>query len=212
MTRLLILFAALLAAASCSFIDGDRTPERTTPTPSQPENSRPVAASADAEAKTSPTLSAEELPARKEDCYTVETGDMVVQKSQTFPVDFAPFKGGCFVTTYNPEFDDPPMESEYAIYVDGKEAFKFPAQFNGTSFGCWVEAVSFQDLNEDGLTDIIVAAKCSGKSSSYSENMVYVNTGKEFTTDETANYKLSGLEKIKDVADFVKKNKEAFFR
>lgn len=153
-----------------------------------------------------------DVPASKADCLNIETGDEVIQKTQTFPVDFKPFAGGCFVTTYNPEYDDPPLESKFGIYKNEQFVFDFPDQFNGVSFGCWVEAVAFEDLNEDQLTDIIVVGKCSGKSSPYNENMLYRNTGKDFTTDTTANAKLADLKRTKDIAEFAKNNKQTFFR
>lgn len=147
----------------------------------------------------------------KSGCARIDTGEKTVLKSQTFPIDFAPFKNSCFVTAHDPEYTDPPLGSEFSIYRDGEEVFFFPGQFNGVTIGCWVEAVSFQDLNTDNLTDIIVVGKCSAKTAPYHENMVYVNTGRTFITDEDANYKLVDLKTIKDIADFVKRNKQIFF-
>lgn len=151
----------------------------------------------------------------KADCtkinFFVATGDKTILKSQTFPIDFAPYKNSCFITVHNPEYTDPPLGSEISIYRNGEEVFYFPGQFNGVTVGCWVEAVSFQDLNGDNLTDIIVVGKCSGKSGSYNENVVYVNTGTTFMTDEDANYKLNDFQKIGEISDFVKRNKQLFF-
>ena len=103
------------------------------------------------------------------------------------------------------------MESEYAIYTDGRKVFDFPSQFNQTGFGCWVEGVSFQDLDADALTDVIVVGKCSGKSQTYNENMVYVNNGSEFTTDLDANSRVNNFTKAKEIANFVKNNRKTFF-
>lgn len=147
----------------------------------------------------------------KSDCTKINTGDKAILKSQTFPIDFAPYKNSCFVTVHNPEYTDPPLDSEISIYRNGEEVFYFPNQFNGVTVGCWVDAVSFQDLNGDSLTDIIVVGKCSGKSGSYNENVVYVNTGRSFLTDEDANYKLSDFQKTGEISDFVKRNKQLFF-
>ena len=44
------------------------------------------------------------------------------------------------------------------------------------------------------------------------ENMVYVNTGRDFTTNEDANYKLADFKRIKDITDFVRKNQQIFFK
>ena len=155
------------------------------------------------------TASEKDLP--KIDCSNIGTGDKSILKSQTFPIDFAPYKNSCFVTVHNPEYTDPPLDSEISIYRNGEEVFYFPNQFNGVTIGCWVDAVSFQDLNNDNLTDIIVVGKCSGKSGSYNENVVYVNTGTTFMTDEDANYKLSDFQKTGEISDFVKRNKQLFF-
>jgi hypothetical protein len=145
-------------------------------------------------------------------CYETDTGDNVVLRSQTFAINFEPFEDSCFVTSHNPEFDDPPMESEIGIYRDGERLFDFPSQFNGATFGCWVDAAAFQDLNDDGLIDIIVIGKCSGKSAAYNENMIYVNTGKEFATDADANLKASDHETVAAVSRYVRANKTLFFK
>lgn len=147
----------------------------------------------------------------KNDCLNVDTGDNEIVKNQTFPIDFAPFKNSCFVTSNNPEFDDPPMESEFAIYKNGEKVFDFPGRFNGVTFGCRVESVVFEDLNNDNLKDIAVVGKCQEKSAPYNENMIYVNTGKAFITKEDANYKLAEFKKIKEITDFAKSNQIIFF-
>lgn len=146
------------------------------------------------------------------DCQNIKIAGKELDKKQTFAFDFEPFKNACFVTAHDPEFDDPPLGSEFFIYQDGKEVYKFPTPFNGVTTGCWAEAVAFQDLNEDSLTDIVIAGMCSAKTAPYSENMVYVNKGKSFTTNEDANYTLEKFKKIKDITEFVKRNKEQFFQ
>ena len=164
------------------------------------------------EKTTSASVKNNEKAATKAECIQVDTGDKQVLENQTFAFDFAPFDKSCFVTAYNPEYDDPPMEAEFAIYNGGKKVFDFPNQFNGVTFGCWVEAVAFEDLNADNLKDVVVVGKCSAKSAPYNENMVYVNTGKAFTTSEDANYKLSDFTKMKEIIDFVKENKQMYFK
>lgn len=154
----------------------------------------------------------EAIPVTKSECLNVDTGDNTVVKNQTFAIDFTPFTKACFVTSHNPEYDDPPMEAEFSIYKNGEKVFDFPDQFNGVTFGCWVDGVAFEDLNDDNLKDVIVVGKCSAKTAPYNENMVYVNTGQAFTTNEDANYKLSDFKKIKEITDFVRKNKQIFFK
>ena len=143
-------------------------------------------------------------------CYAVDAGTKTVLRSQTFAIDFEPFRNSCFVTSHDPKFKDPPLESEFAIYKDGKNVFSFPNQFNGVTVGCWVEAVAFQDVNTDNMTDIVVVGKCSAKSAPYNENMVYLNNGKAFATNEDANTKLSDLKTIKEILGHIKDNPAAF--
>lgn len=209
---LLFLFIAIIGS-SCN-LSTKQTPTANTPVPVQNRASAetgeahadPVEADARSAVKVLGTAAAREL------CYETDTGDNVVLKSQTFALEFEPYKGSCFVTSHNPEFDDPPMESEFAIFKNGKKLADFPTPFNGATFGCWVDGVAFQDLNADGLVDIIVAGKCSAKSSVYNENSVYVNTRKGFTTNEDGNIRISEFTKIKEIVDFVKENKQIYFK
>ncbi|MGB7068253.1 MAG: hypothetical protein WBD22_02050 [Pyrinomonadaceae bacterium] len=213
------IFAVVLTAF-CGFAcsNAAKTNDTIKPSATRTPTAEPVAEASIA-STTAPAVrearaskASDSIPASKAECETVDTGDNVVQKSQSFAIDFAPFKGACFVTSYNPEYDEPPMESEFAIFKDGKKTFDFPSRFNGVTFGCSVDAVTFQDLNGDLLTDIIVVGKCTAKTAPYNENMVYVNTGSGFITNEEANYKLTELKKAKDIADLVQKNKELFFQ
>ena len=212
MKKSVFVVIGLCAFSACSFFR---------PNPEQPANQRPAgnmsSAPPAANAQPAPVNSigkddAIEVPVTKKDCESTDTGDNALLKSQTFPVNFEPFRNTCFVTSYNPEYDDPPMESEIAIYKDGRKVFDFPGQFNGVLTGCWIDAVSFQDLNADGLTDIIAVGKCSAKTAPYNENVLYVNTGKAFITDENANYKLADFKRASEIADFVKRNQQLFFK
>lgn len=196
------LFLVTLAFTSCRFVDQNQSASTPEPkqTPKAAATQMPDATPEGAAGKSATLV-----------CQSVDTGDNVVDKKQTFAINFEPFKDSCFVTAHNPEYDDPPMESQFAIYKNDKKVFDFPSQFNGVTFGCWVTAVAFEDLNADKLTDVIVIGKCQAKSEPYHENMVYVNTGKSFTTREDANYQLSEKKTLKEVSDFVKENKSMFF-
>lgn len=143
-------------------------------------------------------------------CYSLKRDDMALDKKQTFGIDFPPFGKSCFVVFHDPEFDNPPLNSQYFIYKDGKEAFEFPGQFNGSNIGCWIEAVSFEDMNGDGLNDIAIAAKCSAKSKPYPENMVYINTGKDFMTSVTANEEMMDFTKMSQIIQYVKEHQSLF--
>lgn len=143
-------------------------------------------------------------------CYDLKRDDMALDKKQTFGIDFPPFGKSCFVVFHDPEFDNPPLNSQYFIYKDGKEAFAFPEPFNGSNIGCWIEAVSFEDMNGDGLNDIAIAAKCSAKSKPYPENMVYINTGRDFKTNTQANMEMMDFTKMSQIKQYVKEHQSLF--
>lgn len=143
-------------------------------------------------------------------CYQVKTGDKALLKSQTFAIDFEPFRGSCFVTSHDPQFKDPALESEFAIYKDGKKTFDFPNQFNGTTVGCWIDGVAFQDVNRDNRTDVIVVGKCGAKMGDYNENSVYLNDGKTLLVNPDPDYKLNDFKTIKEITDYVQKNPSLF--
>ncbi len=150
--------------------------------------------------------------AARDHCYEIDTGDFPIWKPQTFAIEFEPFQDSCFVTTHNPEYDDPPMESQIAIYRKDKKALDLPGMFNGVTHGCWVDGVGFLDLNKDGRTDVVVVGKCQAKMGDYNENMVYANDGKTLTTNETANTWISEMRTVKAVAAHARENPEMFFK
>ena len=53
------------------------------------------------------------------DCRKVKVAGKEVDEKQTFAFDYEPFKGACFVTLHDPEFDDPALGSEFFIFKDG---------------------------------------------------------------------------------------------
>lgn len=135
-------------------------------------------------------------------------------KAQTFPINFVPFADMCFVTFASVEDmmdeKDVPRGSTFHIYQNGNSVLDLPDAFDGLT-ACWVEAVSFKDLNADGLTDIIVAGSCLGAKDSYPANAVYANTGQTLTTKAEANQKLENFKKLSEIESFVKKNQNLFF-
>lgn len=201
----LVFLLSSLFVSSCGFVNREQAANTRPP-------STPVATASSTPPPT-PEGTPEETAGKSATlaCQTVDPGEYELYKKQTFAIDFEPFRNSCFVTSHNPEFDDPPMESQYAIFKNGKKVFDFPSQFNGVNFGCWIEAVSFQDLNEDKRTDVIVVSKCQAKMGDYNENTVYDNDGKGFTTREDANTQLSEFKTVKQVVDFVKENRSMFF-
>lgn len=208
-----ILILSALFGGAC--VSGSNRNATNTAETKPANNQNASAEKSDAGAASNQTAKKDEVTktAANADCLKIKVpAERKIDEKQTFAFDYEPFKGACFVTIHDAEFDDPPLNSEFFIYRDGKEIYKFPMPFNGVTSGCWAEAVSFQDLNEDGLTEIIIAGMCSAKSAPYSENMVYVNKGTQFITIEDANYTLDKFTKIKEITDFVKRNPQQFFQ
>lgn len=146
----------------------------------------------------------------KADCLKNRRGEKVPDARQTFVLDFEPFRGDCFVTFHEPEYTNPALGAEFHIYRNGKPVFEFPSQLNGAT--CWVDAVSFVDLNRDQLKDIIIVGMCGAKAGAYNQNLVYANNGEGFETNENANYKLGDFKKIREIENFVRRNQKLFFK
>ena len=160
----------------------------------------------------SPTSNSANTAANTTDstCYNLNRKGMKLLKTQTFAIDFEPFKKSCFVTFYGEEFSNPPLGSQFYIYKNGKEIFNFPDQFNGGNVLCWVESVSFEDLNKDDLKDIIIVGKCGAKVDAYYENMVYINTGEDFTINKDANMDLMDFTKPNEIKKYVEEHESKF--
>jgi hypothetical protein len=202
------LTVSILAVSACTMLPSRQQVDVATATP--PPTATPFPSQTPTMPDSTPEESAGQSATLK--CQGVDAGDQKVYKKQTFAVDFEPFRGSCFVSTYDPQFgDDPPLQSEYAIYKNGKKVFDFPNQFNGVNFGCWPEAVAFQDLNGDKRNDVIVIGRCSGKSATYNENSVFINDGTGFTSRDDANMALGEFGTVRQVADFVRENRAMFF-
>jgi hypothetical protein len=211
----ILFLSALLMAGACVFTSENEKPNAADANAANDRNSVTEKTDSNAPAGGSAPAAKKDEAAKsaaRTDCLNVKVAGKKIDEKQTFPFDHEPFRGACFVTAHDPAFDDPALNSEFYIFQGGKEVFRFPNQFNGVTTGCWAEAVAFQDLNDDGRTEVIVAGMCSAKSAPYSENMVYVNRGTEFTTSEEANYTLEKFKRIKDITDFVKRNQEQFFQ
>lgn len=209
-------YIAVFAALFLSGCGGLNLAENRSPAPANyAANAAPEATirsepPAEADARMAPNALGSK--AARELCFETNTGDTDIVREQTFAIEFEPFKGTCFITMHNPEYDDPPLESEFAIYRGNRRIAEFPDQFNGVNFGCWVEAVGFQDLNEDQKINAVIVAKCSGKSGEYYENMVYANDGRGFTTNLDANYKLAEFKTVRQVAEYAREHRSAFFK
>jgi hypothetical protein len=154
---------------------------------------------------------------RAEACGNFKSAGKNFIKSQSFAFNYEPFVNSCFVTFGSAEemldSQDVPRGSTFHIFQKGKEVYEFPDAFGGQK-SCWVEGVSFKDLNDDGLTEVIIAGSCLGAKNSYPANAVFINSGEAanaFSTNEEANSKLEKLTKLKDIEAYVVKNKNLFF-
>lgn len=147
-------------------------------------------------------------------CLTAKSEGKKLIANQTFVFDYEPFKGSCFVTFANREEmvdeTDVPRGSTFHIYKNGKQVYQFEDAFDGLT-GCWVEGVGFEDLNGDGKVEVIIAGSCLGAKSGYPANAVYLNLNDDFKTFPSSNQLLENFKTIKQISDFVKKNKSKFF-
>ena len=203
----LLIIVTCLAATSCNFNIGTNTPTSNT-------NSTSTAKPAEtAKTETAPAASSAAVPA-KQDCSSFSMPGKVFVAKQSFPFDHAPYQGSCFVTFANKDdmvdAKDVPRGSRFYIYRDGKQMFEFPDAFGGQE-ACWVEAVSFKDLNGDKETDVAIAGRCLGAKDAYPTNAIYVNVGKGYITNEEVNANLDEFKTIKQIEDYVTKNKKEFF-
>lgn len=202
----ILIVAISLFAASCSVNIGTNT---ATQNSNSNSNSKPAET---AKTETSPAAAA--AATTKQDCSSFSMPGKVFVAKQSFPFDHAPYQGSCFVTFASKDDmvdeKDVPRGSRFYIYRDGKQMFEFPDAFGGQE-ACWVEAVSFKDLNGDKETDIAIAGRCLGAKDSYPTNAIYVNVGKGYITNEEANANLDEFKTIKQIEDYVIKNKKEFF-
>lgn len=207
--KFLFIIIAAVSTSACSFnIGGAKTATET----GSAANASNTAANA---AKTPESGPASTAAAKAPiECGQPKQAGKRFIKSQSFPFDFKPFEGGCFVTFGSVEDmldeKDLPRGSTFYIYKDGKQVFEFPDGFGGQP-ACWLAGVSFKDLNGDGLTDVIMAGACLAARDSYPVNAIYKNTGSTFTTKEDANAELGELTSLKDIEAFAKKNLKMFF-
>ena len=70
--------------------------------------------------------------------------------------------------------------------------------------------MSFEDLNKDNLKDIIIVGKCGAKADAYNENMVYINTGEDFTINKDANMDLMDFTKPAEIKKYVEEHESKF--
>jgi hypothetical protein len=155
-----------------------------------------------------------EMKTSVDSCPDVKLAGKLQIKSQTFPFNFEPFPDSCFVTFASVEQmvdkTDVPRGSTFHLYQRGRLVLDLPDAFDAQE-ACWVEGVSFKDLNGDGLTDIVIAGSCLGARDSYASNAIFVNNGDDFTTNATANGDLADLKKLSAIEAFVKRNQKLFF-
>jgi hypothetical protein len=210
---LLVITAFITAMTACSINLGGTN---ATSNANQAANTgKPVTANSTNPANTAAPTPASNVPVKiAGSCPEQKQPGKRFIKAQTFPIDFKPYGGACFVTFGNTadmlDEKDIPRGSTFYVYKNGKQIFEFPDAFGGQP-ACWIEGVSFKDLNGDGLTDAVLAGSCLAAKDSYPSNAVYVNTGSEFTTNDEANAKLERFRSIKEIEAYVRKNVDSFF-
>ena len=157
---------------------------------------------------------AEKSPAEKprisNDCSETQVAGKRVLETQTFEIDFEPFEGACFVTAHDPDQADPPIGSVFAIYKDGKRIYKFDTRYHEDAATCWVEAVAFRDLDEDGKKDVIIVGQCGAKSGPIQGNEVHLNTGDGFRTKTAWNDSLEDQESVSEIEEYFRNNRRVF--
>ncbi len=211
--KFFLLFLISVFAYSCATNPKDtatKTPAKKTENVKTPAVSNETVNAANTEANVSETPLTNKTDGDNSQCYNLKRNDLMLDKKQTFAIDFKPFEKSCFVTFHDPEFENPALGSQFFIYKNGKEVFNFPDQFGAGNITCWADAVSFEDVNNDQLKDIIIVGKCGEKSGSYNENMVYINTGKDFMTNSESNAETMDFSKVSQIREFIKKNPKMF--
>lgn len=207
-TFLTIVLSLTLATAGCSKASSGNASNG-----AAAGTSNAVAAEQNKPANTPPANTVAAKPAGDK-CNDLKLPGKNFIAKQSFPIDFEPFAGGCFATFGSKDEmldeKDVPRGSTFHIFKGGKSLLELPDAFDGQP-ACWVEAVSFKDLNGDGKTDIIMAGSCLSAKDSYPSNAVYVNNGKTFTTDADANSKLNDLKTTKAIEDYVTSHMKSFF-
>ncbi|MBX7054637.1 MAG: FG-GAP repeat protein [Pyrinomonadaceae bacterium] len=209
-TYITLLLSLTLVIQGCSKADPGNTSSAATAS-----GGNSAGNSAASKPANTPAANSESAAKPKNDsCKDLKLAGKNFIAKQSFPIDFEPFAGGCFATFGSKDEmldeKDVPRGSTFHIFKDGKSVLDLPDGFDGQA-ACWVEAVSFKDLNGDGKTDIIMAGSCLAAKDSYPSNAVYVNSGKTFTTDADANSKLNELKSVKAIEDYVTSHLKSFF-
>lgn len=177
--------------------------------PKAAENTTAKAVAETAKANATTNVSAPAPPVLKDktECLKAKMEGKRLIASQTFLFEYEPFRGSCFVTFASKEDmldeKDVPRGSTFHIFKDGKKVYDFEDAFDGQA-ACWVEGVGFEDLNNDGKIDVVMAGSCLGAKNSYPSNAIYMNKGNEFQTIASANQKLEKFKTIKQIVEYVK--------
>lgn len=211
-TLTILLFA--LCFAGCAKTATDNQPNQPATTTVRSEDNSSAGKSGDAPKTADNKQTAAKTTLDKSACLKASIESKKLIPAQTFVFDYEPFKGACFVTFASKaemvDDSDVPRGSKFYIYKDGKQIYEFEDAFDGQT-ACWVEGVGFEDLNADGKTEVIIAGSCLGAKDSYPQNAVYLNLNDDFKTFAGSNQSLENLKTVKEISEYVKKNKNKFF-
>lgn len=210
-TKLLAVLVLIASALACSFNSGDNTSNKNPTVSNSPANTAKPAEPAKSATPDTPVKTAKDAVVN---CKGLKLPGKIFIANQSFPFDFEPFKGSCFATFGSKEdmldANDVPRGSTFYIFENGESVYELPDAFGGQS-SCWVDAISFKDLNNDGLMDVIMAGSCLGARDSYPSNAVFANNGRGFTTNDDANGNLGNLKSAKAIEAYVTGHLNEFF-
>ncbi|QTA85178.1 SH3 domain-containing protein [Desulfonema magnum] len=110
-------------------------------------------------------------------------GDFPHVEDQVFDVKLKPYGRICFFISEDQEYDNDPIKYKPFIipaYGKGKDAVFEPEDIGGgEAEKCEIKAISFSDMDGNGLKDVIVVASCRRSASGwYNNNRIYYNKGK----------------------------------
>lgn len=139
----------------------------------------------------------------------LKDGGLVVIENQSFPVNIKNYGNVKFISGLKRENSNDNVNF-YLTDDKNNVLYKFP-EFYGNSKGMFkdISAISFTDVNNDGLKDIIIIADYSiSLASPTTIGSIYFQKGKEFINNKALDDKINSSQNNKDIATVLKYAKE----
>lgn len=139
----------------------------------------------------------------------LKDGGMQIIEDQCFSVNLTNYGKGRFISGLKRE-DCNTIVNFYLVDGDNNVLYKFPS-FYGNEKGMFtdVRAVSFADVNNDGLKDIIIIADYkTNTAASAPICSIYFEKGSEFVNDKNLDDKINSSSKNEDIASALKYARE----